>query len=512
MGHPNLRTSVGTLTIFGLILSTLACNLSSALPQSTSPTDAESATELDTSPAAQAPSVADLAKSTVQVIPLVLEAGAWSPVWTGSGSVVSIDGLVLTNAHVVDDRYDEFEAIGVAITKRSDESPELMYLAEIAAIDYGLDLAVIRVVSDLDGNEVQVALPSVEVGDSDEIEIGEHLRILGYPGIGGGTISFTEGAVSGFTRARGVEGRAWVKTDATIAGGSSGGMGANEDGQLVGIPTIVTSGAEDGQTVDCRPLADTNRDGVIDTRDTCVPVGGFINALRPVNLALPLIEAARAGEQYAREAPAGIASPAPLDVSETYFSGIEFSDGVTQDDQPAGVYDAFPSGATDVCVFWDYHGMQDGMRWSLFWFRNGAPQHEYSSLDEGWAGGAQGTWWACVFNSEGLEDGLYEVIFEIDGEAITSDSVFVGGDRSLALIELINRSGQVLCYVYISPTMAQNWGLDELGETEVVNPGESRKFTLATGMYDVLIEDCDGFVLYEQYDVQVSSDTTITYP
>jgi hypothetical protein len=289
-------------------------------------------------------------------------------------------------------------------------------------------------------------------------------------------------------------------------------MGANEDGQLVGIPTIVTSGAEDGQTVDCRPLADTNRDGVIDMRDTCVPVGGFINALRPVNLALPLIKAAQEGEQYVREAPVGIAPAAPLDMGETYFSRIEFSDGVTDDDQPTSLFYAFPSGAMDVCVFWDYDGMQDGMRWSLFWFRNGAPQHEYSSLDEQWAGGVQGTWWACIFNSGGLEDGLYEVIFEIEGEAIASDSVYVGGKRSIAAIELINRSEQVLCYVYISPTMAQNWGLDELGETEVVDPGGSRKFTLATGTYDFLLEDCDGIVLFEEYDVQVSADTTITYP
>jgi hypothetical protein len=42
-------------------------------------------------------------------------------------------------------------------------------------------------------------------------------------------------------------------------------------------------------------LADTNRDGVVDENDNCVPTGGFINALRPVNLAWPLIEAAQEG-------------------------------------------------------------------------------------------------------------------------------------------------------------------------------------------------------------------------
>ncbi|MFW5713543.1 MAG: hypothetical protein ACOCYU_02610, partial [Brevefilum sp.] len=60
-------------------------------------------------------------------------------------------------------------------------------------------------------------------------------------------------------------------------------------------PTQVGSGDLEDLIVDCRPLADTNRDGVIDQGDNCVPTGGFINALRPIRLAMPLIEAAKAG-------------------------------------------------------------------------------------------------------------------------------------------------------------------------------------------------------------------------
>ncbi len=43
-------------------------------------------------------------------------------------------------------------------------------------------------------------------------------------------------------------------------------------------------------------MRDTNRDGYIDQNDDCVPTGGFINALRPINLALEMIEAAKRGE------------------------------------------------------------------------------------------------------------------------------------------------------------------------------------------------------------------------
>ena len=67
------------------------------------------------------------------------------------------------------------------------------------------------------------------------------------------------------------------------------------DGRLIGIPTQLGYGGSD-QFVDCRVLVDTNRDGNIDDLDNCVPTGGFINALRPIKLALPLIEAAERGE------------------------------------------------------------------------------------------------------------------------------------------------------------------------------------------------------------------------
>jgi S1-C subfamily serine protease len=108
--------------------------------------------------------------------------------------------------------------------------------------------------------------------------------------------------VSGFDSEDGVEGRAWIKTDAAISGGNSGGTGVDNDGHLVGVPTRIFSNKE-GQSVDCRRLADTNGDGKIDENDTCIPVGGFINALRPVNLAKALIDEARNGSNGPGPAP-----------------------------------------------------------------------------------------------------------------------------------------------------------------------------------------------------------------
>jgi S1-C subfamily serine protease len=161
-----------------------------------------------------------------------------------------------------------------------------------------MDIAIGRIAADLDGNPVDpdsLDLPTVQLGDSDELQLGDTLIILGYPGIGGDTITLTRGEVAGFSSDSEHGNRAFIKTSATMTGGNSGGLAANANGELIGVPTQLGYGGED-QFVDCRVLADTNRDGVVDDEDNCVPTGGFINALRPIKLVLPYIDAARRGE------------------------------------------------------------------------------------------------------------------------------------------------------------------------------------------------------------------------
>jgi hypothetical protein len=173
-----------------------------------------------------------------------------------------------------------------------------MYHAEVMQADRSLDLAVIILTTDLENNPVdrsQLDLPAVEMGDAGRLQLGDPLTILGYPGIGGDTITLTRGEVGGFTSEPDYGDRAYIKTSATIAGGNSGGLVADERGFLIGIPTQLGSGGDD-VLIDCRVIADTNRDGEINSLDGCVPAGGFINVLRPINLAVPLIEAALRGE------------------------------------------------------------------------------------------------------------------------------------------------------------------------------------------------------------------------
>jgi S1-C subfamily serine protease len=248
-------------------------------------------------------------RSVVQIIAIVEIEGERVEGWSGSGTIISEDGLILTNAHVVlSERYYDVVDLVVSITTAQDRPPEPMFYADVLQADANLDLAVIKIRSDLQGNPANFSdldIEPVPLGSSDSLRLGDEIIIIGYPGIGGETITLTRGEVSGFTAEDPYGNRAFIKTSAVIAGGNSGGLAATAQGKIIGVPTQVGSGDIEDMVVDCRPLADTNRDGYIDDKDTCVPTGGFINALRPITLALPMIEAAQTGEVAIEEGSEG---------------------------------------------------------------------------------------------------------------------------------------------------------------------------------------------------------------
>ena len=253
------------------------------------------------SPEEEAPDLGAIPfKAVVQITAFVEVDGESVPRWSGSGTIISSDGLILTNDHVVSStRYEEVVALLVSLTVAQDQPPVDSYYAHVVQADAALDLAVIKPAWDLEGNPLdygQLKLPFVPLGDSDTLDLGESIVILGYPVIGGGTITLTRGEVSGFTSEEPFGNRAFIKTSGTIAGGNSGGLAVDSLGQIIGIPTQVGYGEASLDIVDCRPLRDTNRDGYIDENDDCVPTGGFINALRPINLAIEMIDAAKRGE------------------------------------------------------------------------------------------------------------------------------------------------------------------------------------------------------------------------
>jgi S1-C subfamily serine protease len=234
-------------------------------------------------------------RSVVKIIAKTKYGSLLREAWSGSGTIISTDGLILTNAHLVTSMMGiRPSAYVIGMTIDPAEPAVEMYYAEPVLADEDLDIAIVQITTDLKHDPVdwkKAGLVPITLGDSENIQLGDPLTILGYPGIGGETITLTNGAVGGFTAQRSYGERAFIKTAASISGGTSGGVALNASGQMIAIPTQLGSGLKDA-LVDCRLIADTNGDGRINDRDTCVPVGGFINAMRPINLARALIDTA----------------------------------------------------------------------------------------------------------------------------------------------------------------------------------------------------------------------------
>jgi hypothetical protein len=382
--------------------------------------------------------IARVMRSVVQIVALRQGfLGGMSSAWTGSGTIVHPSGIILTNCHVANPRAmgmssPPADRLGIAITDRSDEPPALSYFGECIASLPELDLAVIQIISDVKGRRAtNLDLPAVAIGDSDSLELGDRLAILGYPGIGGETVTFTSGNVSGFTAEERIRvNRAWIKTDATIAGGNSGGTAVNQAGELVGIPTQAAAGR--GITpVDARPVLDTNRDGRVDQRDTPMAVGGFINGLRPVNLAIPLLE--KAGLRVDRDQ-SGRRQAAPSifpgdrgrdmpQASQPGFRELLFSTRITTDGRPIHPTKHVPVGHETIYATFEFFDMKNGTPWSVVWM---ADDKVIIDQQDEWDDGSEGRKVVKVSNRKGLPQGEYHLVLGIGGTIALEGKVVVG--------------------------------------------------------------------------------------
>ena len=143
----------------------------------------------------------------------------------GSGVIVSKDGYILTNAHVVDNADEIQVHIG-------DEE----YDAKVVGVDDKTDIAVLKV----DAGE---NLPAAKLGDSDKIRVGEWVLAIGSPFKLEHTV--TAGIVSAKGRSKmGItDYEDFIQTDASINPGNSGGALVNLNGEIIGINTAIVSGS-----------------------------------------------------------------------------------------------------------------------------------------------------------------------------------------------------------------------------------------------------------------------------
>lgn len=154
----------------------------------------------------------------------------------GSGVIVSDDGYILTNNHVIE-RSDE---ITVTLSNGKEYVAELVGRDAAGSEVSGTDLAVLKI--DAEG------LPILPFGDSDQLEVGEWVIAIGTP------LNFSQTVTRGIVSAKGRPGHRsgikygnFIQTDAPINRGNSGGALINIRGELVGINTaIITGGLSTG--------------------------------------------------------------------------------------------------------------------------------------------------------------------------------------------------------------------------------------------------------------------------
>ena len=156
---------------------------------------------------------------------------------TGSGIIMSEDGYILTNNHIVatsssESYYSVSEATKITVTLFNDETE---YEAKIIGTDEQTDLAVIKI--------EKTGLSKAEFADSDNIKVGEFAMAVGNPL--GMQSSITCGVVSAVNReVTDSDGKKFtlIQTDAAINSGNSGGALVNSEGKVIGINTLKLSG------------------------------------------------------------------------------------------------------------------------------------------------------------------------------------------------------------------------------------------------------------------------------
>lgn len=156
---------------------------------------------------------------------------------SGSGIIMSADGYILTNNHIVNSTssnsyYEVSKASKITVYLHNDKTP---YEAKIIGTDEQTDLAVIKI--------EKSGLRAAELGDSNSVKVGEFSMAVGNPL--GMQSSVTGGMISAVNReVTDSDGKTYtlIQTDAAINAGNSGGALVNAEGKVIGVNTLKLSG------------------------------------------------------------------------------------------------------------------------------------------------------------------------------------------------------------------------------------------------------------------------------
>ena len=196
-----------------------------------------------------------LAAVAPSVVQIEIEDGVFGGGGQGTGFIISPDGQVVTNAHVVEN----------AVTIKVMLSDGTVKSAELVQKDPTRDLAVLKIQGD--------NLPSARLGNSAEVEVGDEVLAIGNALGLGDTPTVTTGIVSALDRQLQLSGNRLthlIQTDAAINPGNSGGPLVNANGEVIGVNTAIAGNAEGigfAISIDhARPVIETLQTGEVPQR------------------------------------------------------------------------------------------------------------------------------------------------------------------------------------------------------------------------------------------------------
>ena len=165
--------------------------------------------------------------------------GLWSPrqlqTGQGSGFLISEDGYILTNNHVIEGA-DEV-TVKMVLRQNTPKESEKVFEGKVIGIDDSLDIALIKI-------DAKRSLPYVKLGSSKDTQVGDWVVAIGNPF--GLAHTVTSGIISAKGRVIGAGPYDdFLQTDASINPGNSGGPLFNLQGQVVGINTAINPQAQE---------------------------------------------------------------------------------------------------------------------------------------------------------------------------------------------------------------------------------------------------------------------------
>jgi hypothetical protein len=342
---------------------------------------------------------------------------------SGSGTVLDPDkGIILTNYHVMGDTdtrelYNRDGLAYIAVNPTDlHGAPVIKYAATMLEGSPDLDLAVLKITglaSDPDAAlPKNLGLVSVERGDSDELLPGDPLAVIGFPGLGGSTVTFTDGVVAGFLDEDEDGVYEWIKTDTEMNPGNSGGLAIDQQGEFIGVPSAGYSRAD---------------------------VAGKISLIRPGSLALDYYDRAVLGQSGSKSSGGKTTTATQPGRTTTNANGvfgpITFAAGVTDDNQPQDTGNAFVE-VKVVYAFFAVTGLDEGAEWQTRWLLDG---DEVLLENQSWEGGDTPSTWVSLSHPDGLPLGEYTLELYADNELVQSSSFIVeegGGQRGAAPVNV----------------------------------------------------------------------------